>query len=177
MLKIGTQTKNVVCDENPEDGFQLLKKCGFDCCDFSLNSYLTNTDLYKEKLNTFFDKTDSELERFFTPHKIESAAAGINISQMHMPYPNFIPNGGKELNDYLQNIVSMKTYKNPDDADECISAGIEELIIKWKKFDMEKKNPFSYFTTVATFAITNTWNKLHGGKYPTISIDNFTNRF
>ena len=64
MLKIGTQTKNVVCDENPEDGFQLLKKCGFDCCDFSLNSYLTNTDLYKEKLNTFFDKTDSELERF-----------------------------------------------------------------------------------------------------------------
>lgn len=111
MLKIGTQTKNVVCDENPEDGFQLLKKCGFDCCDFSLNSYLTNTDLYKEKLNTFFDKTDSELERFFTPHKIESAAAGINISQMHMPYPNFVPNGGKELNDYLQNIVAPKSLK------------------------------------------------------------------
>lgn len=77
----------------------------------------------------------------------------------------------------VENIASMKTYKNPDDADECISAGIEELIIKWRKFDMEKKNPFSYFTTVATFAITNTWNKLHGGKYHTISIDNFTNRF
>ncbi|MCI7789390.1 MAG: sugar phosphate isomerase/epimerase [Lachnospiraceae bacterium] len=108
-MKIGVQTKNVVHDTNPEEGFESLKKAGFSCADFSLNSYLTNTSLYKQELNDFFDRSDSELQAFFTPHKNGAEAAGISINQMHMPYPIYVPNGGKELNDYLWSQVAPKS--------------------------------------------------------------------
>lgn len=111
MNKIGVQTQNVVYDENPAEGFAMLKKAGFSCVDFSLNSYLTNTSLYKKEVNGFFNKSDAELEQYFTPHKTGAKAAGITINQMHMPYPNYVPDGGKELNDYLWNTVAPKSMR------------------------------------------------------------------
>ncbi|WP_163193243.1 sugar phosphate isomerase/epimerase family protein [Clostridium thermarum] len=111
MLQIGVQTKNVVYDSNPAAGFQLLKKSGFSCADFSLNSYLLNTSLYKLGLNDFFNKSDNELEAYFRPHKKAAENAGITINQMHMPYPCYVPNGSKELNNYLVNVVAKKSMK------------------------------------------------------------------
>lgn len=109
MLKLGVQTKNVVWDDNPEEGFVMLKEAGFSCCDFSLNSYLTNTDLYRSEVNGFFDRSVSELEKFFTPHKEGVRKAGITVNQMHMPYPIYIPGGKTELNDYLRKEVVPKS--------------------------------------------------------------------
>lgn len=109
MLGIGTQTKNVINDNHPEEGFALLKRTGFSCADFSLNSYLLNTSLYQSGLNAFFDKPLQELERFFTPHKQGAKAAGITINQMHMPYPVYVPKANKEINDYLWNQVAPKS--------------------------------------------------------------------
>lgn len=111
MMQIGVQTKDVVYDLNPGDGFEMLKKTGFSCADFSLNSYLTNTSLYKFELNDFFNKSECELEQFFAPHKEGAKKAGIYINQMHMPYPNYVPNGSRELNDYLWNNVAPKSMK------------------------------------------------------------------
>ncbi len=111
MVSIGVQTQNVVCDSDPEAGFKMLKNAGFSCVDFSLNSYLKNISLYNFELNDFFDRTDTELENFFLPYKQGAGAAGITIHQMHMPYPNYIPNGKKELNDYLWNVVAPKSMK------------------------------------------------------------------
>lgn len=111
MLQLGVQTKNIVNDTNPEEGFQLMKESGFSCGDFSLNSYLLNTSLYKFELNDFFNKSDIELEKFFTPHKEGAKAAGITINQIHMPYPVYIPNGSKEINDYLLNNVAPKSMR------------------------------------------------------------------
>lgn len=111
MLRIGVQTKNVVCDEKPAEGFAMLKRAGFSCADFSLNSYLMNKALYNGELNSFFDQSDFELEHFFAPHKKAAGDAGIYINQMHMPYPNYVPNGTKELNAYLRNVVAPKSMK------------------------------------------------------------------
>ena len=110
-LEIGVQSKNVVFDDNPAEGFEVLKNAGFTCCDFSLNNYLKNTDLYQEVLNRFFDKSVEELESFFTPHKEGAKAAGIRINQMHMPYPTFVPGAKSELNDYLWNEVGPKSME------------------------------------------------------------------
>lgn len=110
-LKIGVQSKNVVFDDDPKEGFELLKKVGFDCCDFSLNNYFKNTDLYQEKLNKLFDRSVSELEAFFAPHKEGAKTAGIKINQMHMPYPTFVPGAKKEVNDYLWNEVGPKSME------------------------------------------------------------------
>jgi len=106
MLHIGMQTRNIVLDENPLEGFSLLKEVGFDCADFSLNGYLPNKMVYKGQVNGIFDKTVEELEVFFTPHKEAAKQAGIRIHQMHMPYPLHVPNGKKEINDYLWNVVA-----------------------------------------------------------------------
>lgn len=110
-LEIGVQSKNVVYDENPAEGFMRLKKAGFTCSDFSLNSYQKNTDLYQGVNNRFFDKSVNELEEFFTPHKKGAEAAGIRINQMHMPYPTFVPGEKTELNDYLWNQVGPKSME------------------------------------------------------------------
>ncbi len=109
MLGIGVQTKNVVKDADPTSGFALLKEVGFTYADFSLNSYLLNTDLYRDTLNKFFDKSKAELEQYFEPHKRGAKENGININQMHMPYPIFIPTGKKFVNDYLVNHVMPKS--------------------------------------------------------------------
>lgn len=111
MVQIGVQTRNVVDDIDPASGFYLLKAAGFSCVDFSLNSYLTNTSLYNMQPNAFFDQSEEELFRFFAPHKRGADASGIRIHQMHMPYPNYVPNGGKELNEYLWKTVAPKSMK------------------------------------------------------------------
>lgn len=77
MLRIGVQTKNVIEDDHPEDGYALLKASGFSCVDFSLNGYLLNTALYQSEVNSFFDQTMQELEQFFAPHKRELRAQAL----------------------------------------------------------------------------------------------------
>ena len=109
MALIGVQTKNVIKDVNPVDGFSLLKRTGFSCVDFSLNGYLSNSDLYRSKVNDFFDKSVEDLENFFKPHKVAAKDTGIFVNQMHMPYPNFIPAISNEINDYLRNVVAVKS--------------------------------------------------------------------
>lgn len=109
MIGIGVQTKNIINDSCPEEGFAMLKRAGFSCVDFSLNGYLSNTSLYQSELNTFFDKSVQELEDFFMPHRQGAKAAGITISQMHMPYPIYVPGADREINDYLWNQVAPKS--------------------------------------------------------------------
>lgn len=110
-MQIGVQTKNIIYEENPLEGFKMLKKAGFDYCDFSLNSYLTNKELYQQESNNFFDQSEEELKVFFTSQKEGAELAGVTINQMHMPYPNFVPGGKKELNDYLWDVVAPKSMK------------------------------------------------------------------
>ena len=111
MLKIGVQTQNVIDDNCPEVGFNMLREVGFDCVDFSLHSYLLNKDIYRGNLNDFFDKSITELERYFTPHKSAAKNAGIITHQMHMPYPIYVPQGDKALNDYMVKIVAPKSLQ------------------------------------------------------------------
>lgn len=111
MLEIGVQTHNVIDDENPLEGFEILKQCGFNTVDFSLNYYLKNTCLYKLERNDFFDKSMRELKEYFTLYKEAAKKTGIRIHQMHMPYPLFVPNANKEFNDYLMNIVAFKSLE------------------------------------------------------------------
>ena len=111
MLEVGVQTQNVISDENPYEGFEMLRQAGFTCCDFSLNGYLKNTDIYRANKNIFFDQSVEELELFFTAHKIAAKKYGIRINQMHMPYPIFIPNGKDMLNDYMWNEVAPKSME------------------------------------------------------------------
>lgn len=111
MVELGVQTKNVVDDLTPGEGFVKLSGAGFSCADFSLNAYLPNSNIYQARLNLFFNRSIQELEQFFQPHKRGAESAGIRIHQVHMPYPVYVPKGSKELNDYLWHEVAPKSMK------------------------------------------------------------------
>ncbi len=111
MVDIGIQTKNIVDDSHPEEGFAMIGRAGFSCADFSLNDYLTNTSIYQSQLNSFFDKSPQELREFFTPHKMGAEAAGIKINQIHMPYPMYVPGADQKVNDYLWRQVASKSME------------------------------------------------------------------
>ena len=111
MLRIGVQTKIAIDDENPLEGFKVLKEAGFTSVDFSLNKYLVNKDLYKGELNSFFDPPIEELEAYFLPHKEAAKETGIEIFQMHMPYPIYVPTIDDEINTYLWNVVGPKSLQ------------------------------------------------------------------
>lgn len=153
LLQIGIQTQNVVYDSNPGEGFERLKKSGFSCADFSLNSYLKNTSLYQFELNEFFNKSERELEVFFEPHKKGAETSGITINQMHMPYPIYVPNGSKELNDYLYNVVAPKSMKI------CAFLGCSNIVVHGLKLarnlgseEAEWKYTEKFLNTIAPLA-------------------------
>lgn len=111
MQGIGVQTYNIVEHENLLKSFKILQHAGFTCCDFSLNGYLKNTDIYRDNLNHFFDRNRTELMEFFKPYKEAAEIMGIKINQMHMPYPIYVPKGRDKLNDYLWNQVASKSME------------------------------------------------------------------
>lgn len=111
MLPIGVQSSIAVNHEDPINDLKMLKEIGFSSIDFSLHSYLTNKELYKQKRNAFFDKSEDELCDYFTALKEGCASTGIDIFQMHMPYPNYVPTAKKELNDYLREVMAVKSMK------------------------------------------------------------------
>ncbi len=111
MLGIGVQTQNAVKDDHPEEGFALLHRTGFTNCDFSLNGYLKNTQLYRNTLNKFFDQSAEEMCEFFHPHRDAAKANGITINQMHMPYPIYIPTANDRVNTYLHEQMIPKSMK------------------------------------------------------------------
>ena len=108
-ISVGVKSKDIVFDEYPIEGFEMMRRAGFTCCDFSLNSYLTNTALYSLEINDFFRQSVGELEAFFTPHKEAAGIAGIRINQIHMPYPSYIPGAAVEINDHLMRTVAPKS--------------------------------------------------------------------
>ena len=109
MLDIGIQTKGVVIDNNPREGFEIVRRTGFSRCDFSLNAYLKNTLLYEYKLNHFFHQTEAELAAFFAPYREAAQSAGVIFHQMHMPYPIHVPKADRKINDYLWKQVAPKS--------------------------------------------------------------------
>ena len=111
MPEIGVQSKNIVDEKNPAEGFEMMRRTGFTCCDFSLNARLTNNSLYRAEVNSFFDRSLQELEAYFQPHEDAAAAAGIRVNQMHMPYPVHVPGGPDELNAYLRTVVAPRSIQ------------------------------------------------------------------
>ena len=108
MHKIGIQTANIIEDEAPETGFRRIANAGFDCVDFSLDTYLRYEEFAPDYSGRFFDKSLDELFDFFTPHKNAAKSLNIKINQMHMPYPMFATNISREANEYIRYQVLPK---------------------------------------------------------------------
>ena len=110
-LSVGVQSSNIIHDEHPFEGFEMLGRAGFTCCDFSLNNYLPGAELYAHRRNDFFDRPLPALKAFFARHREAAKAAGIRINQMHMPYPIYVPGAPDSINEYLAKVMAPKSME------------------------------------------------------------------
>ncbi|MBQ4354048.1 MAG: TIM barrel protein [Clostridia bacterium] len=88
MIKTGVQSAGWYNRENPLASFEYIKSCGFEAIDFNIDHYLNTGKLAKEGMTeTFFDQSTEEILAFFTPLKEASEQTGVEIAQMHAPFP------------------------------------------------------------------------------------------
>lgn len=87
MRKIGMFTDGVFKQHDFERGFELMKRCGFDCADYN---GLDDPDSEFAKL------TLTAMEKKMREVKAAADNAGIEIYQMHGPWTWPIPNGTAE---------------------------------------------------------------------------------
>lgn len=110
-LSVGVQSKGIVYDNDPLEGFEMMKRAGFSCCDFSLDSYFTDLSFSSLKSDDFFRKSVQELKDFFAPHKEAAEIAGVKIHQMRMPSSVCIPNMAVEIDEGLIHTVASKSME------------------------------------------------------------------
>lgn len=101
MLKIGVQSAGWYDHARALESFEYIKSCGFEAVDFNIDHYLSPGKLVKEGLQpTFFDQPARDILEFFRPLKEASEQTGVEIAQMHAPFPCWYP-GQDEINDYI----------------------------------------------------------------------------
>lgn len=110
-LAVGVQSKGIVYDNDPLEGFEMIKRAGFSCCDFRLDSYLTDSSFGFPEDHDFFQRSVGELKSFFAPHKEAAEIAGIEIHQMYMPYPVYISNIRDERSRSLIQTAASKSME------------------------------------------------------------------
>lgn len=108
MINVGVQTKGILPEMGVEEGVALIAAAGFKRVDFSLDTFLKNSDIYAGKLNTFFDTDLKELTAYFDEYKKMFEKYGMKPSQMHAPYPILVPNKA-DVTEYMQQTVIPKS--------------------------------------------------------------------
>ena len=111
MLKIGVQTLGWYRAEDPLGSFEYVKSCGFDAVDFNIDQYFPTEVLAKQgaPYTSVFDKSVEELLAYFKPLKDAAEQTGVEICQMHAPFPVILP-GMDELNACALRAVEKSLY-------------------------------------------------------------------
>lgn len=108
MIKVGVQTKGILPEMGLEEGISLIAAAGFERVDFNLDTFLKNSDVYAGNINSFFDMDIEKLLAYFDEYRKMFEKYGMKPSQMHAPYPIFVP-GRADVSDYMQKVVIPKS--------------------------------------------------------------------
>ena len=100
MLKTGIQNGILYDDGNFEWGLEVVKHAGFDCIDFNIDTKLDYASIRDGGEDLFFTQSDEALKEYYQPQKDAMAKAGITMSQMHGPFPVYVP-GNEKATDIL----------------------------------------------------------------------------
>ena len=52
------------------------------------------------------------------------------------------------------------SYEFEEDKEDCMQEAMEQILRKWKCFDMEKDKPFSYFATMIHYSFSGHFKKI-----------------
>ena len=103
-MRIGVTNGNVFDDSNYQEGFQLLKDCGFDCVDFSFTSKQSYRDVVNKGENPFFWQDTQTILAYYAPWKDAAVRAGIEFNQAHAPFPSYCV-GNDAANEIMRDAV------------------------------------------------------------------------
>lgn len=108
MIKVGVQTKGILPEMGIEEGVALIASAGFERVDVNLDTFQKNSDVYAGKINSFFDEDIDSLLAYFGEYKKMFEKYRIKPSQMHAPYPIFVPTR-PDVSEYMQKVVIPKS--------------------------------------------------------------------
>ncbi len=89
MVKVGVQSAGWYDKKDPAPSMKYIKECGFESIDFNIDHYLDVKTMSKtgEVVESIFDKPVEEVLEAFRPLKEASEASGVEVGQMHAPFP------------------------------------------------------------------------------------------
>jgi len=65
----------------------------------------------------------------------------------------------------VEGLSKTKSYRDPEDKEDCIAFGLEDLVKYWNRFDPAKSdNPFAFITQIAKNGMQKGWKKIHSPK-------------
>lgn len=74
-----------------DKGFEMLKACGIDGIQFGMGAYVMPQKLIKENLPSVMDGPVEEILEYVRPYKEAADKHGVAISQVHAPFPMWMP--------------------------------------------------------------------------------------
>ena len=62
----------------------------------------------------------------------------------------------------VDGMAKTRSYKYPEDREDCISFGMEDLIKYWNRYNPEvSDNPFAFISQIAKNGMQKGWKKIH----------------
>ena len=115
-MKIGVQTANILDPLGVEAGFRAIREAGFDCVDYNIDHEFSYRDIVKGRTSAFYDMSDADMLAAMRPVKEAAAKNGIEIYQMHAPFPCVVK-GNDAANAYI--LHTLKKTLMVADALDC----------------------------------------------------------
>lgn len=101
MLKVGVQSGGIFTNTDWDRDFRILAEHGFGCVDFNIDTKLPGDQIRKGEPSGFFDQSVEQLCEFYTPLRDAANKYGIEISQMHGPFPLSVAGRDEDMNPYV----------------------------------------------------------------------------
>ncbi len=99
-MKLSVSTQRQWLEEKEQ--FAVLKQCGFDGTDFSLEPYF-----YKNGKFADIDKvTDEQIKEYFTALRLEAEKAGFEIEQVHSQFGGHPRSYGHDIEDIIKREIA-----------------------------------------------------------------------
>ena len=100
MTKIGVQSGNWYNYDDPKGSIKFIKECGFESIDYNIDNRLPGKLIRNGEVGGFFDMSIEEMLEYHRPLKEALQEYGVTVSQMHGPFPVWIPDNDK-VNEYM----------------------------------------------------------------------------
>lgn len=122
-MKTIIESRGIIDFLGAKEGCKIIKECGFDGIDWSIEMDLYAHDVEKGQYrNSIFEKELPEILEYYRDVLQELKNNGLEISQAHAPFPAYIVDFGEEFFDYMIEILKKCILL-------CDAVGCKNLIV------------------------------------------------